>query len=81
MLIKAALHKKPIITSNRFCMGERVRKFGLGVTINEGSFKECIKAIKELTNDTNMIDDLCYEQYRSVHSIEKLKSKFSALLS
>ena len=81
MLTKAALFNKPIIVSNRYCMGEMVNKYRLGATINEGDYRGCIKAIMDLTKSKNIIADICFGKYRAVHAINKFKDKFIDLLS
>lgn len=83
ILTKAAVFKKPVIVSKGFCMGERVRKFNLGLTISEGSVSECIQAIdclsKKIDNDREQVE-FGFERYRLAHSPEKLKKVLSQLI-
>lgn len=81
MLTKATLFKKPIIVSNRFCMGERVEKFGIGITIAEGDSKGCLEAIRHLTDHMYMIEDICFEKYREANDINKFRDAVVGLLS
>lgn len=51
MLGKAAHFKKPILVSNRFLMGERVREYNLGAAVPEGSAEACLAALENLVKD------------------------------
>lgn len=83
ILTKAATFKKPVIVSNKFCMAERVRKFGLGLTINEGNTLQCIEALYKLfsqsESDTRQTKQ-DFEGYKQFHSTERLYTAFSAIL-
>jgi len=48
LLTKAAVFRKLVIASEEFCIGERVRRFRLGITIEQGNVGGCIKALHEL---------------------------------
>jgi glycosyltransferase involved in cell wall biosynthesis len=76
ILTKAAIFKKPVLVSNSFCMGERVRKFKLGLTVDEGNVLECIEALRRLlgqpTLKTRQEISFNFEEYKYLHSIDKL---------
>ncbi|WP_019503771.1 glycosyltransferase [Pleurocapsa sp. PCC 7319] len=83
MLTKAAISEKPIIVSKKFCMAERIEKFKLGLSINEGDVDQCIEAIEDLCyqeemNNRNLQPH--FEDYRSLHSTAQLKSAFQKIL-
>lgn len=84
ILTKAAIFKKPVIVSNNFCMGKRVREFDLGLTINEGSTSQCIEALHHLRSSSKL--DIAqtkrnFEGYKHLHSIEQLYKAFQAILN
>lgn len=81
ILTKIAIFKKPIIVSNRYCMGERVRKFSLGLAIEEGDVSGCIDAIRKITEVSSIIDDDCFEVYKNNHSFSKLSNMFEELVT
>jgi glycosyltransferase involved in cell wall biosynthesis len=80
MLSKAALFKKPLIVSNRYCMGAVVEKYGIGATIEEGDHRGCIKAIKALIERKIIVDDICFVNYLTDHAISTFTDKFIDLL-
>jgi hypothetical protein len=84
ILTKSAIFKKPIIVSNNFCMGKRVREFGLGLAINEGDTLQCIEALHQLAYqselDTVEQTKRDFEGYKCLHSIERLYAVFSTIV-
>ncbi|RMF23170.1 MAG: glycosyltransferase family 1 protein, partial [Cyanobacteria bacterium J083] len=69
ILTKAALFEKPVIASKNYCMGKRVEKFGLGLTIEEGDVFGCIEALHYLCNKSaGKKIDYNFEEYRAIHS-------------
>jgi hypothetical protein len=76
ILTKAAIFKKPVLVSNSFCMGERVRKFKLGLTVDEGKVLECNEALRRLLGQPNLNTQqeisFNFEEYKYLHSIDKL---------
>lgn len=81
ILTKAALFKKPVIVSNQFCMGERVKKFRLGLTVEAGNIQEYIEAINYLTKTENLkILKPDFETYSQLHSVKSLKSSVEHIL-
>lgn len=69
ILFKAAVHKIPVLVAKGLCMGERVRQWGLGKEVVQGSTAEIVKAIEELASDGN---ERNYSGYVSANSISKL---------
>ena len=83
LLTKAAILEKPIIVSRQFCMAERVAKFNLGLSINEGDTLQCIEAIRYLCRQFEIPERQLqpnFEDYRYLHSIEQLKTSFLQIL-
>jgi glycosyltransferase involved in cell wall biosynthesis len=81
LLSKAAIHRKPLIVSEGYCMGERVRRFGLGATIPEGDVGRCIEALHQLL-DARWSDELRpdFAGYLKVHSLAQLIKGFEAVV-
>jgi hypothetical protein len=50
MLGKAAHFQKPILVSDRFLMGSRVMKYGIGLAVNENNPELALKALEALSN-------------------------------
>ena len=83
ILTKAAISEKPVIVSKKFCMAERVEKFKLGLSINEGDVLQCIEAIRYLCHQFALKDGQLqpnFEDYRHLHSTEQLKTTFLQIL-
>jgi glycosyltransferase involved in cell wall biosynthesis len=83
ILTKAAVFKKPIIVSEGFCMGERVKKFNLGVTIPERNVSKCIEALYYLRTEINMDihkSKFGFEQYQLLNSPQKLQEALSQII-
>lgn len=83
ILTKAAIFQKPVVVSNNFCMEKRVKKFYLGLTINEGDTLQCIDTLAQLCFQSTLDnEDLKrnFEGYKHVHSIEQLYKAFSNIL-
>jgi hypothetical protein len=79
MLHKAAKFAKPIIVSKNYCMAQRVEKFNLGVSINEGNVGECIEAIHLL--DSCTLNEPKFQSYLDTHAIDQLSSAFQGVLA
>lgn len=82
ILTKAAIFKKPVVVSNKFCMGKRVREFGLGLAINEGDTLQCIEALHQLGYpEVDIVEQTRdFEGYKRLHSIEQLYAVFSTIV-
>ena len=83
MLTKAALFKKPVIASEEFCVGERVRQFRLGYTIPQGNVDQCIEALHNLSQELDL--DLINLQpdfggYRQHHSVDQVRISLQEIL-
>ena len=84
LLAKAALFEKPVIASEGYCMGERVERYGLGVTVTEGDVAQTLAAIHQLytqLENESRFTSARFAEYRQVHSIERLHLAFQQALS
>jgi glycosyltransferase involved in cell wall biosynthesis len=84
LLTKAAIFERPILVSDAFCMGERVRNFGLGLTVDERSLPSCVQALNQLGQQLERYGQLPgarFQEYRELHSIERLREAFKAVLT
>lgn len=82
ILTKAAVFEKPVIVTDGFCMGERVKAFRLGLSIPEGNVDKCIEAIHCLSKDLNLnAHDLKpdFEGYQRIHSTKQLHTAFHTI--
>ena len=75
---RAATFAKPVIVSKNYWMGDKVKEFNLGVTINEGNVSECIEAIRHLSN--HPLENPNFEGYQKAHSVSNLPAAFQKLL-
>ncbi|MES2661619.1 MAG: glycosyltransferase [Verrucomicrobiota bacterium] len=77
-LSKAALFEIPCIASAGECVGQRVEKYGMGLTIPEGYAEQALAAIKQLetSNSTPRFAD-----YREDHSQARLDRILAELLA
>lgn len=84
VLTKAAVAHRPVIVSRNYCMGERVDKFRLGVSVNEGQISEYIEALHFLCDpESQGIKRLNpdFEAYRLQHSTDQLHFAMKNLLT
>jgi hypothetical protein len=80
MLTKAAIYEKPVIVNEGFCMGMRVKKYNLGITVPDGSVEACSKAIDALLGEDGARADRDFEGYRRAHSFKRLEEQMEKLL-
>ncbi|KYC41562.1 glycosyl transferase [Scytonema hofmannii PCC 7110] len=84
MLAKAAIFKKMVIASENFCIGERVRKFRLGLTIAESNVRQYVEALRCLFNLKKANFHLIkpdFEGYCHLHSLEQVTLSFQKILA
>jgi glycosyltransferase involved in cell wall biosynthesis len=84
ILTKAAVFSKPVIASEGFCMGDRVKQFQLGLTITEGNIDDCIAALRNLCNFSSSDYSFKFKPdfagYRQRHSITQVRTAFQEIL-
>ncbi|MDJ1491955.1 hypothetical protein QNI19_03360 [Cytophagaceae bacterium DM2B3-1] len=82
-LTKAAIFQKYVLAQETFCVGEDVKKYHLGETVEAGNVNQCIKAIDvlyhKIKNEPLPTD--IFETYSQLHSVERLGERFDALLN
>ncbi len=84
IITKAAFFEKLVIVSNRFYMGQIVKKFRLGLTVPEGNVTKTIEALQELYSqlDANISDlEADFKGYRQINSVDQLGKVFPYLLN
>ncbi len=84
ILTKAALFEKYVIANNNFCIGERVSRYKLGVTVQPNATGEIAQAIEMVCDRLDQGTDTFAPQfnaYRSLHSLERLKQQMQHLLT
>ncbi len=83
ILTKAAFFKKHVVSSNKFCIGERVKQYSLGLTASPNVTAESAFAINELSQQIqNGLVNFSpkFQQYQQMHSVEKLCSQMQRLI-
>lgn len=82
-MTKAAVFRKPMIVTKGFCMGERVEKYRLGLTVAEGDCTEISKAVRILSDEETrkqIVSEARFDSYLNLHSLEKLETTLCAML-
>lgn len=77
-LSKAALFEKPCLATKGECIGQRVERYAMGLTIPEGSAEDAFAAVRRLAEPP--VVQPRYEAYRGDHSLERLDRILAALL-
>lgn len=70
MLAKAAVFNKPILVSNQYLMGKRVREYGIGAVSDEEDANQMMQAIENLPLSEDLTKN--FERYRQDFSISTL---------
>lgn len=83
LLTKAALFEKPIIASDDYCIGERVRNYQLGYTVKESDVMGCVLILQRLHRESlrgclSIKPD--FEGYRQKHSLAQLRTALQTSL-
>ncbi len=84
ILTKAAVFEKPVIASKGYCMGERVEKFRMGLTVSEGHEDEILQAmttLSEMSIRRRMTDEAQFSRYRESHNRGRLEEALNELLT
>lgn len=83
LLTKAAIFEKPIVVSERYCMGERVIRYGIGRTTPESNPEAVLSALEEITalvQRHGSLPDADFRGYRAAHAPHQLEARFGELL-
>jgi hypothetical protein len=81
-LTKAANFNKKVLAQNRYCIGEDVAKYQLGITVQEGDvqgYAVALESLKSEINEGKFPKDL-YQAYKELHSVEILKARFKEVI-
>ena len=77
-LTKAAVFEKPVVVSDQYLVGERVRKFRLGAAVESGDIKSILAGLESVRLRPKA--EFGFAAFRQDHSIEALKSALSSAL-
>ncbi len=77
MLSKSAIFEKPILTSKGFLMGERVRRYGIGLTVSEYDSRAMFDGLNTLIH--KKIEPEKFKNYREDYGVENLWDNISSL--
>ena len=77
VLTKGAFYKKPVIVSEKYLMGERVRKYKLGFSLSE---EKTLDMYKNESINRFEFDENLRQIFVDSHSVERLKTIFSRQL-
>ena len=83
LLTKAALFEKPIIASDDYCIGERVRNYQLGYTVKESDVMGCVLILQRLHQESSrgcLSIKPDFEGYRQKHSLAQLRTALQTSL-
>lgn len=75
VLVRACASGVPVIASSHGLVGERVRRYNLGIVFEYGNEEELIKSIKKLATNSALLNEYrvnCYK-YRANTSFEQFK--------
>lgn len=78
MLSKAAYFRKPIMVSNRYLLGERVTRYGIGRAVEEDDATSMLEALEEIGRGGQFEEG--FARYRSDFSEDALAERLEALL-
>jgi glycosyltransferase involved in cell wall biosynthesis len=83
LLTKAAVFKKPLIVSEGFAMGDRVKQFNLGVAVPERNVERIIQALHHLCEELKSDLDnskFKFDEYSKLHSFQKLRESITEII-
>ena len=84
IMTKAAVFEKPVIATKGYCMGERVDKYRLGLTVAEGNITEIIEAIETLAEEKarkQIVSEAKFDYYYDYHNANMLQDVLCRMLS
>jgi len=77
LLTKGAVYKVPVIVSNEYLMGERVRKYELGYSLSEPQVVELYKQAEWKKFEFN---ETLRSEFERIHSVDRITDIFASLL-
>ena len=75
---KAALFSKPILVSDKYLMGQRVREYGVGAVVSESDIESVILGLTQLM--ANPVPAKNFENYATIYSTQALYAKLDQTL-
>lgn len=82
LLTKAAYYQKPILANKDFCVGDTVKKFKIGLSVN-GKMEESVNALEFLRLerlDFNVFDKEAFSEYYALQSESFLTNAFEEIM-
>jgi hypothetical protein len=82
LLTKAAYYQKPILANKDFCVGDTVKKFKIGLSVN-GKMEESVNALEFLRLerlDFNVFDKEAFSEYYALQSDSFLTNAFEEIM-
>ncbi len=83
-LTKGAIFERPLIATRGECVGNRVEKYGMGLTIEQGDVTQGQEAIRRVIGGEDWDGNTLrrnYQRYHSLHNRERLDEVFAELLA
>lgn len=83
IMTKAAAREKLMLVTRGYCMGERVQRYGLGLTAREGDLEEIIAGLKIMTDNDRrkkMLAQAQFKKFMDFHNYCKLDEVLSGIL-
>jgi glycosyltransferase involved in cell wall biosynthesis len=83
IMTKASSLKKLMLVTTGYCMGERVEKYGLGLTVKEGDLDEIIAALTTLSEAETreeMMRKAQFDRFMLFHNVRVLDTALSEIL-
>lgn len=84
ILTKAALLQRPVIVSDAFLMGERVRSYSLGETAQEGNVADLVRCLEKMVEPGyagRWLSRSRHRDYVTAHSTKALSAAFGTVLN
>lgn len=78
-LTKAAILEKPVLVNDAHLMGERVRDYRLGATVQFADIDGILDALQRLRDEPKA--SFGFARYREAHSLDALAKSFAALVT
>jgi len=75
---KAANFRKPLLVSDRYLMGARVREYGIGIAVAEDDSSKMLEALNSLAQ--NPVAEACFVRYCEAFSTESLRAHLTGFL-
>lgn len=84
LVTKAGVFEKPVIVARGYCLDERVRKYGIGLAVEQNDSAQIVSAIERFTENPKWYAPgpaPDFDGFKRDYSLSALKKSFSELLS